>query len=687
MKLGLYRTLAWTGMKNNRKLYMPYLLTCTGTVMMCYIISFLSSTPTFRGVRGGGTMQSFLGMGFAVMCIFSLIFLFYTNSFLMRRRKREFGMYNILGLGKRNLALVLGWETLITAFITLLCGLFFGILFSKLAELCMVRILGGTVGFEVTVMMQPVCQTAILFAVIFALIYLNALRQIHLTNPIQLLRSENFGEKPPRANWAVAVIGALMLTAAYYIAVSVQDPLTAITVFFFAVVMVIIATYLLFIAGSVTLCRILQRNRRYYYKTNHFVSVSSMLYRMKRNGAGLASICILCTMVLVMLSSTVCMYIGTEDSLRNRYPRHINIDVTASDISALQNDNALELVRTLSADAGATYSVELTDVLDYRVAAFAGVLRGHEVTALDSVYNFSLDVMADVWQVFIVPLDDYNRLMRSDETLEPGEALIYTTKGSDYNEDTIRFDGCDPLTIRAHAGGFANNAVDAMQVFPSMFLFVPDFQEVVSSISGAAEASGQNPLVLHWYYGFDLECGDDDQIEIERQISEDISALIQEQPSEFDDLQFLVEGAASERGELYGLYGGLFFLGVLLGIVFIFAAVLIIYYKQVSEGYEDQSRFDIMQKVGMTKKEIQKSINSQVLTVFLLPLVTAGVHLAFAFPIIRKILLIFSLTNFRLLVMVTVGCYLIFALFYMVVYRMTSRSYFSIVSGMRGESE
>ena len=302
MKKGMYFRLAWTGIRKNKKLYTPYILTCIGMVMMSYIVSFLAGSDVLRSMRGGDVMQSMLGFGFGVIGVFSVIFLFYTNSFLIRRRKREFGLYNILGMGKGNLARVLIWESLIIAVIALAVGLAAGILLSKFAELGMINVLNGEITFSLTIAPQSILQTLALFGIVFALILLNALRQIHLTNPIELLRSENAGEKPPKANWFFALAGAVILGIAYYMAVSIEDPISALIWFFVAVTMVIVATYLLFIAGSVAVCRLLQKKKSYYYKTNHFVSVSSMVYRMKRNGAGLASICILCTMVLVMVS-------------------------------------------------------------------------------------------------------------------------------------------------------------------------------------------------------------------------------------------------------------------------------------------------------------------------------------------------------------------------------------------------
>lgn len=683
MKKWFYPKLAWTGIRKNKKLYTPYILTCVGMVMMFYILSFLSASEILKSIAGGETMQSILGLGSGVIGVFSLIFLFYTNSFLIRRRKKEFGLYNILGMGKWNLARVLLWESLAIAAIALSAGLIAGIVLSKFAELGMVNILQGSVTFSMTIPPEAILQTLVLFAVIFVLILLNTLRQIHLANPIGLLRSENTGDKPPKANWLLALAGAVILGLAYYVAVSIEDPVSALIWFFAAVIMVIVATYLLFIAGSVAVCRILQRKKKYYYKTNHFVSVSSMVYRMKRNGAGLASICILCTMVLVMASATVCLYVGTEDSLRARYPRNINLDTRVSDPALLDSEKIIA-VRSLSAKTASANGQEPTNILDYRVAGFPGYVHDGRIETNDSILNsFQLFAYSQVWQIFIVPLDDYNRLMGQNETLAPGEALLFTTKMEKYTKDTIAIGDQAPFKVKKIVSDFSDNGANAMQLIPSMYLFVPNFTETVSSLIETNDQEG-NLADLHWYYGFDLSCSDETQIRIQKQLEQALDQL----SLSTEDTIFATqcEGVAQARSGTYSLYGGLFFLGILLGIVFIFAAVLIMYYKQISEGYEDQFRFEIMQKVGMTKKEIRKSINSQILTVFFLPLLTAGIHLVFAFPLIHKLLALFSLTNIKLLILVTVICYLIFALFYVLVYRITSRAYYSIVSGAKEEA-
>lgn len=674
MKKGIYSRLALTGIKKNKKLYIPYILTCIGMVMMFYIITFLSSSDMMMNYPGGETMRGILGFGVYVIGFFAVIFLFYTNSFLVRRRKKEFGLYNILGMGKRNIARVMLWETLFIGAFSIAVGMALGVLFSKLAELVMVNIMSMDVTFGVTIDYKAIYYTVVLFAVIFFLILLNSLRQVHLSNPIALLHSENAGEKPPKANWFFAVLGVLILGCAYYLAVTIKDPVTTLAAFFFAVIMVIIATYLIFISGSVAFCKILQKKKNYYYKTNHFVSVSSMSYRMKRNGAGLASICILCTMVLVMISSTACLYMGKEESLRERYPRNINVTISAESYEELISQDA-ESISDMCIETAENMGYSPENFLDYSTLAFVSYIRNGEIVFDDGESGFDY-ATGDLWQIFMVPLEDYNRITGSKETLENNEVLISTSKDMNYGYDTVSIKGQEPLNIKTKVTNFENNGVDTMQIIPALYIFVPDLGVQIERIS---QTNAEALETVSRFIGFDLNASDTEQVQVYDAISDNLRNSEIENPD--SSLVVSVESASNEKLEFFGLYGGLFFLGIILGIVFIFAAVLIMYYKQVSEGYEDQSRFEIMQKVGMTKREIKKSINSQMLTVFFMPLIASGVHLAFAFPMIYKMLILFGLVNKVFLIMVTVGCFLLFALLYMLVYKITSRAYYSIVSG------
>lgn len=674
MRALFYQRLAVSGIRKNKKTYLPYILTCIGMVMMYYIISFLAYGEAVASMRGGDDMQMILRLGCGVMGIFSVIFLFYTNSFLVRRRKKEFGLYNILGMGKRHLFQVMFWETLIVAAIALGGGLLCGILFSKLAELCMAKVLGTEGSLLFSVEWSAVSGTVMLFAVIFFLILVNGIRQIHLARPLELLGSETVGEKPPKVRWLSTVIGLGLLIGAYYIAVTIENPMAVVMLFFVAVIMVIIATYLLFVSGSVALCRILQRKKNYYYKTNHFVSVSSMAYRMKRNGAGLASICILSTMVLVMISSTACLFIGTESTLRNRYPRNIILETYSLD------EAYVVPVKEVAREAAARHGLTMENELQYRFLNVAGYRQEDEIIFdRDKVTNFGIDTYSNVVQLFCIPLSDYNRLMGTGETLEKDQVLLYCTK-MNYEYDTFTIEGMEPLRVKAVVPEFVANGDDTMQMMPSIFVFVPDITKMEEIFEVQAEIYGDNLSFQHDYYGFDLDCDDEEMLAVHQEISDGISKL-QLENSEFPTVRN--EVVAESRDNYYALYGGMFFLGVLLGLVFILAAVLMIYYKQVSEGYEDQARFLIMQKVGMTKKEIRRSINSQILTVFFLPLLAAGVHMVFAFPMILRTLMMFGMFDVPLFIGVVIGCYLLFGVFYVAVYRGTSKAYFGIVSGRR----
>lgn len=680
MRLGFYPKLAWESIRKNKRLYLPYILTCIGMVMMHYIIAFLSGTPALDSMLGARTISNAMGMASWIVALFAVFFLFYSNSFLTRRRKKEFGLYNILGMGKWNLSKILFWESLIVAGISLVAGLAAGVGLSKLFELGLVNMMTGQVSYDFIVFPDTMAGTAIIFTGIFVLLFLNSLRQISLSNPMELLRSENTGEKPPKANWLFGLAGAVLLIAAYYIALTIEDPVTALAIFFVAVAMVVVATYLLFGSGSVILCRLLQKNKRYYYKANHFVSVSSMTYRMKRNGAGLASICILLTMVLVMLSSTAALYIGTEDVIHVRFPKDINMKLQMQDMKYTA-DETRDLFRDKVWAILEENNVQMLNLTDYCVGYTEGILTdGSFYNDEEMMDNFNFDTASEAALLYIVPLADYNRIMGKNETLADGEVLIYPFR-TEYTDATFQMNGGEVYTVKSVVDDWVYNGNAAMVIIPSFFVFVEDLEAFIAA-DGADSGSDRNPRVrIDWIYAFDLNVSAGEQIEIYHQIRQTdwMRGL------EYADIVYSgdVESQENERAGLYYLFGGLLYLGILLSIVFLLAAVLIIYYKQVSEGYEDQNRFEIMQKVGMTKREIRRSINSQMLTVFYLPLLTAGVHLCFALPVIQKLLLLFNLQNTALLIGTTAVCFLVFGALYALVYKITSNAYFAIVSGAK----
>lgn len=677
MKIGFYPRLAWSGIRKNKELYIPYLLTCIGMIMMYYIVSYLYTGSLLSSVRGGGIIAALMGLGRFVIGAFSVIFLFYTHSFLIRRRKKEFGLYSILGMNKLNLSRIMIWESAMVAVISLVSGLVFGILFSKLAELLMNYILRSDVDYTMRINPDNVRQTLILYLVIFVLILAVTLRQVRVADPIQLLRSENVGERPPKANWPLALCGVVLLGIAYYLSVSIEDPVAAMLWFFVAVLLVIGGTYLLFVAGSVALCRLLQKNKRYYYKTNHFVSVSSMVYRMKRNGTGLASICILSTMVLVMLSSTVCLYGGMEGSLRSRYPRNIMTDNRALCYEELREENYAP-IRTAVGEILDAHKQTADNVLDYAYVSLGGILKdGILTTEISENTIESTNISKDMWEIFVISLADYNRLMGTQETLEPGQLLMYTTKVW-FHRDSLQLAGTDQVWQVKNAKSFVENGVDSMQIIPSMFLFVEDVESFIQPLVGQLGYYGNPLLQYDWIYGFDLSCSWEEQGTIYYEIQGKLA-------QEGHVLSSSVESRGENRSSFAEMYGGLFFLGIMLSIVFVFATMLIMYYKQISEGYEDQGRFEILQKVGMTRKEVKKTINSQVMTVFFMPLLVAGIHLAFAFPFLYKGLMLLNFNNLWMLVQVAVLAYLLFGVGYTVVYRITSRAYYHLVGSRKDD--
>ena len=674
MKRGFYPRLAWSGMRKNSKLYLPYTLACIGMTAMFYILMHLADSPALKLIPSSASVTATLSLGSFVMGVFSLLFLFYTNSFLVRRRFKEFGLYNVLGMNKGNISRVLAWEALINALISLAGGLFLGIALSKLAELGLVNIMGGKTDLNLRVSVNALEFTTLFYCGIFLLIYLNSLIKIRRSSASELVKSENFGEKPPRANWLFGLAGIVILAAAYYIAVSIKTPLTALSLFFIAVIMVIVATYLIFIAGSVWICRLLQKNKRYYYKKNHFVSVSSMVYRMKRNGAGLASICILATMVLVMISSTTCLYFGAEDALRDRYPRDISISASYSGLDSMTDENISALRGEISAAVG---GAETENILDYRCASLVGSLENGILDLSEaSIYSTAMTTYDYVAEVYIVPLADYNAIAGTNESLGSDEAMIYAYR-MDYTDKTFAVDELVSFRVKKVLDSFPIADGSAMaSIAPTVFVIVPDFADTVAKLGGAVSSSGDEPASLSWNYAFDTPVSDEEETAMCERIGERLS----ECSESGGYLYYSRESLAANRADFYGMFGGLFFLGIMLSIAFICAAVLIIYYKQISEGYEDRRRFEIMQNVGMTKKEIRSSINSQLLTVFFLPLIFAGLHLGFAFPFIHKLLMLFNLSNLPLLIGTTAISFGVFALLYAVVFRVTSNAYYNIVS-------
>ncbi len=659
-----YPKLAVDNIKKNKRTYVPYILTGIGMVMMFYMISGLSFSKKIKAMAGGPQMQQILFLGMIVIGFFSAIFLFYTNSFLMKRRKKELGLYNILGMEKKHIGRIIFYETIIVYALSIVFGLLLGAVFSKALELLLFRIVHFQVSYSYEIIPKAIVVTAVLFSGIYFLILLNSLRHIIVSKPIELLKGGQVGEREPKTKWLLALIGFGTLAYGYYISVTIKDPLTALVMFFVAVILVIIGTYLLFMTGSIVVLKLLRKNKGYYYKTNHFISVSGMLYRMKQNSAGLANICILSTAVLVMLSSTISLYIGMEDVIRSRYPRNIVIT------SEYNSEEYIQGVEKTVQGVLESFGEEPVDLLNYRSLSFTGIEKEGQIY-LD---RESLDegigaVTTKLRTLYFVPLEDYNRLMGENKSLEDGEILICSNR-SDYLKDTLTLEKYGTFKVKEVIDDFIGNGQIAMDVVTTYQIVVKDMETLKMLSIHEKEFYGESAATPKYDYGFDLNVDSERQIDIYDAIREALKP---------DYGYSYVESSAYEKDSFYSVYGGLFFLGIFLGTIFILATVLIIYYKQVTEGYEDKDRFVTLQKVGMTNDEVKKTISSQVLTVFFLPLITAGIHIAFAFPVIYKLLNLFNLFNLKLYIVCTAVTFIVFSIFYGAVYIMTSRTYYRIV--------
>ena len=665
MRFGFYPKLAMTTIRKNRKLYLPYILTCIGMVMMFYIISSLCDNPLYKEMGGGGSLNMIMHLGQFVVAVFAFIFLFYTNSFLVRRRNREFGLYNVLGMDKRKLSTIATWEALIIGVLSICAGLFLGVLLSKLADMGLMKVIGHEATLDFRIPFRAVAMTLLVFTVIFLAILLSSFIKIRRTNALNLMSSEKVGEKPPKGNILIAVAGIVILGGAYVIAVSIKSPLDALSVFFIAVIMVIIATYMLFTTGSVTLCRALKKNKGYYYKKSHFVSVSSMSYRMKRNGAGLASICILCTMVLVVLSSTVSLFIGSEESFTTRYPMDLCYEINASTGEKL-SEETISKVREMIDEELDDAGLKASDIMDYECASSYGNLDGNRLEF----------VKPDIG-VHLISVEEYNKMTGNDIKLATDAALI-TCVRTEYNQDKIKIGDSRELRITGTAENLQVQGIVAASILPSIYLVVGDFDGILDTIGDTLPEDYGKAFMFadSWTYSFNVDGDLETQLKMHEKISNKLGKMNDQ------DLfhSYSNECAEKVRDDFYESFGGLFFIGVLLSIVFMFATVLIVYYKQITEGYEDQKNFQIMQMVGMNKEDIKKSINSQVLTVFFVPLIFAVLHMSFAFPLIWKMLQMFNMYNLTLIITVTVITMIVFGLVYAVVYKITSGAYYRIVS-------
>jgi len=670
MHKGIFSRLAKQNIRNNKSTYIPYIITCIFCIAMIYMMEFLRDCPTLdQAVRQADEVRMIVFTGEIVVEIFCIIFLIYSNSFLMKRRQKEIGLYNILGLERNHIGIVMFLETIITSIGSLAGGIAAGIIGSKLALLLLLKLLHipSVLGFYISV--KGIFTCLFMFGIIFLMILFLNLAKIHLSRPVELLRGNNTGEKEPVAKWLMALIGFICLGAGYYLAVTTESPIKAITIFLLAVILVMAGTYLLFTAGSIVILKFLRRRKSFYYRTGNFISISGMLYRMKQNAIGLASICILSTGVLLMIAMTVSIYFGMNDIMLNRYPYDVDMSVTS--ISEEECQTAIEAFEKAIADNKVPVEKSVEEIYLDIVCSKNGdqilIKPANTIRNSDSVLVLSLLDQAE-----------YERLTGISANLNDGE--IFAWYPSAVQKDSVTVDETEFTVKKWLDKNPLTCGEDAVRDNAVLVVTDEDFKKFdemrTEMYKGVSSAPAGEDLTLH--LGLDITGSETDKIDFGTPVMEVVKDL--KKNGGLSENSWITSGIRQQEYEsYYADNGSLLFIGIFLGSLFLMGTAMIIYYKQISEGYEDQKRFEIMQKVGLSRREVRSSVRRQILMVFFLPLLMAMLHITMAFPMIRRMLLLFGMTNTKLFIGCTAGTVLIFAVVYGLIYLMTARSYYHIV--------
>ena len=662
----IYVRLAKTNMRNNRQLYVPYILSGLITVAMFYLMTFLSGNEGLAHARGAEMIGRILSFGVGIIGIFSYIFIFYTNSFISKRRKKEIGIYNILGMEKRHIGKVLAIETLYTSVLAIGGGIIGGIIFSKLMLMFLYRILDITTSVSFEISWQGIEYTIVLFGILYFLTFLYNYMQMKLANPMELLRGGNVGEKEPKTKVLMTLAGMVCLGIGYYIAFTTENPLKVLTLFFLAVVLVIIGTYFLFIAGSIALLKLMRKNKKFYYNKKHFTAVSGMLYRMKQNAAGLASICILSTMVLVVISMTVSMFAGIGDELLSRYPNEINVYSYEKTLDDNELKNQEEIAAFIEKSGR-----KIEKKVGYSYLSMLMQMQGDKL-------ELPSDTSVDKYTVNMVTRENFLAMQKVLGKKDVPEVAEHTVAiyGSKWNGGkTVTILGEKYKVAKTHVHEL-RDAYTNSEVQGAYYIIVDSEKTVEELFEKQKKLLGDHAYSFCRVSGYEIDGTKAQKVACE----EKLGKLIEKQNENRSNLENrYVEGRLSHEQNFYTIYGGLFFLGIFLGSMFLMVTVMIIFYKQISEGYDDRQRYEIMEKVGMSNQEVKVSIQSQVRIVFFLPLVMAAIHVTAAFPMIRRLLVLLNLSNTGLFVKCLVITLLVFMLIYYLVFRLTSRAYYRIV--------
>lgn len=667
----LYFKLAKTNLSNNKPFYIPYIISSIITVAMLYMMSFLSDNKGLNKIMGADSLAIIFRLGVGIIVIFSYIFLFYTNSFIIKRRKKEIGVYNILGMEKRHLSKVLFVETIYSAIISLVCGIIVGIAFSKFILMVLYGIIGIHKTVEFFVNIHGIILCVVSFGILFLLTFLYNFMQIKLANPIELLRGTSVGEREPKTKILMTIIGVVCLAIAYYIAITTENPLNVLTLFFVAVLLVIIGTFALFTAGSIALLKLLRNNKKFYYNKRHFMAVSGMLYRMKQNAAGLASICILSTMVLVVISTTVSMYVGIQDELMARYPNDVCVTVDYNSVI----DKSSEIEKAIFDE------IDSAEVKNKKAFSYLSVFVGQKGD------NFTTDKehlsFQNSYLFYILSKDDFikrdNSFKDKIGNISKGEAVVVLNKK--YDKKDIKIFGKN-YKVNKSFEHMEDNDLYMISTLNGLGYIILDNDESVQELYDMQEKMlGKGANYYTNKIRFDFKSGNKKQkAAAYKKIDNVVKKYFKENKNDKKEISsYWVESRQENEQNFYLLYGGLFFLGIFLGTMFLMVTIMIIFYKQITEGYDDRERYQILEKVGMSSREVKDTIKSQIRIVFVLPIFAAAVHVTAAFPMVNRLLKMLNLNNEKLFAGCLAATIIVFAVIYYLVFKVTSRAYYKIV--------
>lgn len=667
----LYFKLAKTNLSNNKPFYIPYIISSIITVAMLYMMSFLSDNKGLNKIMGADSLAIIFRLGVGIIVIFSYIFLFYTNSFIIKRRKKEIGVYNILGMEKRHLSKVLFVETIYSAIISLVCGIIVGIAFSEFILMVLYGIIGIHKTVEFFVNIHGIILCVVSFGILFLLTFLYNFMQIKLANPIELLRGTNVGEREPKTKIFMTIVGVVCLAIAYYIAITTENPLNVLTLFFVAVLLVIIGTFALFTAGSIALLKLLRNNKKFYYNKRHFMAVSGMLYRMKQNAAGLASICILSTMVLVVISTTVSMYVGIQDELMARYPNDVCVTVDYNSVI----DKSSEIEKAIFDE------IDSAEVKNKKAFSYLSVFVGQKGD------NFTTDKEHLSYQnsylFYILSKDDFikrdNSFKDKIGNISKGEAVVVLNKK--YDKKDIKIFGKN-YKVNKSFEHMEDNDLYMISTLNGLGYIILDNDESVQELYDMQEKMlGKGANYYTNKIRFDFKSGNKKQkAAAYKKIDNVVKKYFKENKNDKKEISsYWVESRQENEQNFYLLYGGLFFLGIFLGTMFLMVTVMIIFYKQITEGYDDRERYQILEKVGMSSREVKDTIKLQIRIVFVLPIFAAAVHVTAAFPMVNRLLKMLNLNNEKLFAGCLAATIIVFAVIYYLVFKVTSRAYYKIV--------